>query len=110
MNLVTRLTGDFSSNVRNRGKIYYWQGRVRIDHGSDSQVEARVRGSRQYEVSLDYESGVLSAWCDCSYFDSGGACKHLWATILAADAGGHLSAAARADLIFDYGEIEDENA
>ena len=37
MNLVTRLTGDFSSNVRNRGKIYYWQGRVRIDHGSDSQ-------------------------------------------------------------------------
>jgi superfamily II DNA or RNA helicase len=107
MNLVTRLAGDFSTNVRNRGKIYYWQGRVRIQHGSDSQVEAQVRGSRQYEVSLDYEAGVLSAWCDCSYFDSGGPCKHLWATILAADARGYLLAASRADLVLDCGDLED---
>ncbi len=116
MNLLKRLTGDFSAAVRNRGKSYFWQGRVRIQNGSNSQVEARVRGSRTYEVSLDWKNGVLSAWCDCPYFDSDGPCKHLWATILAADARGYLSPAASATgLILDCGgydlddEFEDED-
>jgi hypothetical protein len=110
MNLSTRLTGDFSATVRNRGKNYYWQGRVRIRHGSTSEVGALVRGSHNsYEVSLDWENGVLIASCDCPYFESDGPCKHIWATILAADARGHLSAASDADLVLDFGDIEDED-
>ena len=109
MNLSKRLTGDFSATVRNRGKNYYWQGRVRIHHASNSQVDALVRGSRSYEVSLDWEDGVLFASCDCPHFESDGPCKHLWATILAADGRGYLSAASAADVVLDCGGVEDED-
>ena len=88
--LSTRLSGDFESGVRSRGQGYYYQGRVRILRGTDSEVEARVRGTQSYDVSLEWEGGVLSAYCDCAYNDSSGPCKHLWATVLAADAQGFL--------------------
>jgi len=54
MKLSQRLTGDFSNAVRNRGNNYYWQGRVHIQHASDTQVDALVRGSRSHEISLDF--------------------------------------------------------
>ena len=105
MNLSTRLAHDFAAVVRQRGQGYYWKGLVHVDHATDSEVEARVRGSRTYDVSLAWQGGVLSAWCDCRYFDSSGACKHLWATILAAEALGYLSQAASATyLLLDYGD------
>ncbi len=108
MNLSKRLTGDFSATVRNRGRNYYWQGRVSIRHASNSQVDALVRGSRSYEVSLDWEDGVLAASCDCAHFESE-PCKHLWAAILAADGRGYLSAVSAADVILDCGGVEDED-
>ena len=51
--------GIFSPTVRKRGTNYYSQGRVRIQHGSNSQVKALVRGSESYEVSLDWEVRVF---------------------------------------------------
>ena len=69
MNLASLLSDDFESTVRNRGKIYYWQSRVRIRHGSDREVQASVRGSRTYDVNLDWADGTLSLDCDCEYFD-----------------------------------------
>jgi superfamily II DNA or RNA helicase len=72
-------------------------------------VEARVRGSRNYEVNLDWHDGALSAWCDCPHFDSDGACKHLWATILAADGRGYLSAAAAADIVLECDGYDEED-
>ncbi|HXJ96860.1 MAG TPA: SNF2-related protein [Terriglobia bacterium] len=105
MNLSQRLAGNFSGTVRHRGHSYYWQGRVRIRHGSESGVAANVRGSQNYQVNLDWQDGVLSANCDCLYFDSDGPCKHLWAAILAAEAYGHLTAAASAPkLVLDCGD------
>src|SRR5947209_611764 len=94
MNLSTTLAGDFSPPVRRKGQLYYWQRRVRIESGSHSHVEARVQGSQTYDVRLNLDEGVLFASCTCSYFDSNGPCKHLWATILAAEARGDLSTAA----------------
>ena len=63
MSLSTRLAHDFDGGVRQRGRGYYLEGRVRILRSSRSEVEARVRGSRNYEVSLDFarEDGVLVA-------------------------------------------------
>jgi superfamily II DNA or RNA helicase len=117
MNLSTRLAHEFSAVVRQRGQGYYWKGLVDVEHANDSEVEARVRGSRTYEVSLDWAGGVLSAWCDCRYFYSSGACKHLWATILASESQGYLSRAASAThLLLDSGdpyldeEFDDESS
>lgn len=105
MKLAKRLQGHFSTSVRNRGEAYFWQNRVRMRRGTTHAVEAVVRGSGNYEVSLAWENGVLTPWCDCPYFcDSGVLCKHLWATILAADAQKHLSdVAAAPSIVVDGG-------
>ena len=105
LSLSTRLSGDFDEGVRSRGQAYFYRGRVYIRHGSGDEVEARVKGSRNYDVSLYWEDGQLSADCECEYFDSVGPCKHLWATILAADAQGYLSAAAASVLVLDCGVL-----
>ncbi len=100
MNLSQKLGRHFVTTVRNRGKSYFWQGRVRIRHGSDCEVKAIVRGYQTYNTSLDCrEGGVLSLECTCAYFESNRGCKHLWATILAAEEDGYLSKAAAAKFV-----------
>src|SRR5215469_6167702 len=95
MNLSSRLAGDFPAGVRRRGEEYHWQKLVQIEKGSDTGVDATIRGSQQYEVEMSWEPGALSVWCDCPYFESNGPCKHLWATILTAESRGLLTSAAR---------------
>jgi hypothetical protein len=105
VNLSDRLAGCFPSSMRSRGERYYRQGRVRVQEGSRCRLRARVRGSQNYKVSLEWKDHVLSAACDCLYFDSNGPCKHVWATVLAADAYRYLSqAASAADITLDCTE------
>lgn len=79
--------------VRKRGQQYYWQGRVRLKHATNTRVEATVSGSQAYQVTLEWQGHRLDGKCTCPFADSDGPCKHMWATILKADAGNHLSAA-----------------
>ena len=99
MSLSKRFSRHFSGSVRNRGQSYSWQRRVRIHKGTDSQVAARVRGSQNYEVSLELEGGVLTVSCGCPYFETD-PCKHLWATILDAEKLGYLRAADSSETVF----------
>jgi len=53
---------------------------------SQASVNAVVSGSKHYEVKLTILDCELLASCTCPYFGSeGNLCKHIWATILAAD-------------------------
>lgn len=94
MTLSARLASHFSRKIRERGEQVYRNHLVTIKEVSAVEVEAEVQGSYLYEVGLIWEEGALNGWCSCPYFDDTGACKHLWATILAAEAKGYLSAAA----------------
>src|SRR5271169_3027297 len=97
MILSARFAGKFSSTIRKRGEDYFRQRRVEIHRGSDTEVSASVRGSQAYYVALNWNSDRLSVSCECPYFlDNGLPCKHLWATMLAAEAKGYLSPAAAA--------------
>lgn len=94
MKLTSALEHDFDHGTRSRGAQYFRTGAVRIERASDSGVNAWVQGSRLYQVEIRWDSAEgLSLRCACPYFGSGGPCKHLWATVLAAEAKGHLSAA-----------------
>jgi SNF2 family DNA or RNA helicase len=84
MSLITELSSDFSRAIRSRGADYFQEGRVRITNGSDWKVYARVRGSRTYRVDLEIKGDELIVNCDCPHFERE-PCKHLWATILAAE-------------------------
>src|SRR5258708_15693519 len=111
MSLAKKLAGEFDSGIRSRGQQYYWQRLVRIRRGSAAAVEATVRGSTNYEVELEYDRGRLHVWCDCPYFESEGPCKHVWATILAADGYRHLTqsaAAASLMLAYDGSDTDDD--
>ena len=106
ISLSAKLAYEFTSTARNRGRSYYQRGSVRIQHGSDSSVAARVWGSYSYEVSLALEDDTLFAACSCPAAERDGACKHIWATILAAEAHGHLAQAASAkELYIDFDDI-----
>ena len=94
MNLSSRLAPDFPIAVRRRGEQYHWQKLVRIEEGSDTKIEATIRGSQQYAVHMSWQPGELTVRCDCPYFESNGPCKHLWAAVLTAESRGFLSSAA----------------
>jgi superfamily II DNA or RNA helicase len=91
MGLAEAVRRDFRPGVRDRGSHYYMTGLVRIKSGSATQVDAVVHGSTAYDVSIELHDTTLNAWCDCPFFSSEGPCKHLWATILKADAEGYLA-------------------
>jgi len=106
MKLASALASEFDSDIRARGASYYRLGAVYIKHGNATSVAAGVRGSRIYEVEMEWDGRRLTLFCDCPYFDSAGPCKHIWATILAADAQNYFTAITRIsprDLSFDNG-------
>ena len=104
MKLASVLSGHFDDEVRARGASYYRLGAVRIKRGNATGVEAGVRGSRVYDVEIVWDGRRLTLFCDCPYYEDVGACKHIWATILAADAANYFTAITRLgprDISFD---------
>jgi uncharacterized Zn finger protein len=90
MYLRKHLSQYFSSAVRSRGSdLFFWR-KITILTGDREQVTAHAEGTQLYFVRLTREGQELHVYCECPYFDSDGPCKHLWATILAAEAKNYL--------------------
>ncbi|MFO0863207.1 MAG: SNF2-related protein [Gemmataceae bacterium] len=94
--LTSELRNSVPSDVRSRGAKYFQQGRVRIREGDAEHVLAMVRGSADYEVMLQVErfpeddGEYVKVACDCPYFETEyEPCKHVWATLLAAEQKGY---------------------
>lgn len=92
MSLIKRWRDQLSAATRNKGDAYFRQGRVKIVSSRAGQLEAKVSGSRSrpYHVALEWsesDPGVL-AECTCPHYEEGNFCKHIWATLLAAEATG----------------------
>src|SRR5882672_10906545 len=93
MNLVSRLFRQVPSHIRSRGEsIFRFRG-VNITGGDAYRVTALVAGSQIYDVNLEFLVDVISASCTCPFFESEGLCKHIWATVLAADRTNYLRGA-----------------
>jgi superfamily II DNA or RNA helicase len=89
--LSANLTSLVSKNIRDRGRDYFASRRVTLAGGDAWHADATVRGSQSYDVKLSRVHDAIAAWCTCpyceGYFEP---CKHIWATLLAAEAKGHL--------------------
>ncbi|MFQ5675164.1 MAG: SNF2 helicase associated domain-containing protein, partial [bacterium] len=72
-----------TSRIYQRGVAYYNQGRVQLLTRDEDSFTALVRGSRNYQVLVDYddEDGWFDVDCTCPYWD---VCKHVAAAMLAA--------------------------
>jgi uncharacterized Zn finger protein len=84
--LRAAVRSSVSADVRARCESYFQQKRVSILNATDGCLVASVKGSRKYQVTLDLREEELTVSCTCPYFtDVSSPCKHVWATILAAD-------------------------
>ena len=85
MYLRKHLTSYFETVIRSRGTdLFFWR-KITMLSGDDMEVTAHAEGSQLYFVRLARRGQTIHAYCGCPFFDSDGPCKHLWATILAAE-------------------------
>ena len=91
MSLASFLTSFVVAKVRKRGASYLSAGQVTLAEWSAERVVATVSGSEDYSVEIRREGQDLRASCTCPFFDDRDElCKHIWATLLAADREGAL--------------------
>jgi superfamily II DNA or RNA helicase len=90
--LTTRLSSYFSAATRSKGNNYYYRRLVDIVDGDDYSAVAMVSGGSYYDVDLSVENLTLLVSCTCPHFEAA-YCKHIWATMLAAESEGLLEAA-----------------
>ena len=91
MGIAQKVARNFSDAVRSRGQSYFVKGRVTLMTARAGEVIARVRGTSKYRVRVRLRGSKLLASCTCPYFNpQGEPCKHLWATLLLAEARGLL--------------------
>ena len=87
MRLSQILAPQVSTTVRSRGAAYHASGAVTRLVVTDGVIAATVVGGDAYGVLLDPTEGSLRASCTCPYFvDRFDICKHVWATLLTAEA------------------------
>jgi len=90
--LAEILENRFRGDIRLRGEAYLKAERVAITHVSEKTILGSVRDGAEYQTQLSRAKGDLRLQCSC--VDEAGrkpACKHLWATVLAADDAGYVS-------------------
>ena len=71
------------TDVWTRGKKYAEDGHVEIISMNDKLIEAVVKGTDSYHVSLKFSGSGISDKCTCPY--ASGACKHAVATAIIGD-------------------------
>lgn len=67
-----------------RGRNYYRQDRVKEIDIDGREIQATVRGSNNYDVTIDILDDTIRTHCSCPY-DYAGDCKHIIAVLLAVD-------------------------
>jgi hypothetical protein len=89
--LTDKFSHDVDARTRSRGRAYFSAGAVRKLSGDEWSVEAKVQGSRLYEVDIFRLENSFESSCSCPYYGgSADICKHIWATFLAAEKAGYL--------------------
>ncbi|RPH55175.1 hypothetical protein EHM82_05800, partial [bacterium] len=91
MPLATVLSSFIPARIQRKGAHYWGGGRVKLNSCDGKEVRAVVSGTQDYHVALRRDERLVWATCTCPYFaDRDELCKHIWATILAADREGGL--------------------
>src|SRR5215211_5443684 len=115
MSITAKFYSLFDSRIRNRGQSYFnSRGTVRLKHADANRVEATVVGSEYYKINLTIKGNDFFVACTCPFFDED-LCKHIWATMLAAesrgflDGGGQLPSRLRRSNARSHDEEDDED-
>ena len=94
---------SFSKKARTRGDEYFKYGFVSRTHVANNVFSATVSGTYEYKVRLTLDRERLTVKCTCPYFlDVVLPCKHIWASVLAADEEGAFAVPASVRLETDH--------
>jgi uncharacterized Zn finger protein len=111
--LTSKISWQVGKRFQERGRLYFLHGAVDILEGGPWSVEATVQGTYQYSVGISWAKKSLGVRCSCPYYEGNlDTCKHIWATLLAAEEQGYLEGVANRPLRIaemDPGVIADEN-
>ena len=101
MSLTQLLESKFRGDIRFRGQAYLQADRVSIARVTADDLHAVVRDGVEYQTHLSRQDGDLRMYCSCvgEGQTRDPACKHLWATVLAVDAGSYLTGVAKAGAV-----------
>ena len=79
----------FEPHILERGYAYYREGSVTDISIKEKQIDAIVKGSEDYSVTIDLKNGqVEDMECTCPYAEDGKHCKHMAAVLYAYENGG----------------------
>ncbi|MFV0445664.1 MAG: SNF2-related protein [Planctomycetaceae bacterium] len=92
MSLAGLFESKFRGDIRFRGQAYLDADRVAVTRVLPDHLFAVVRDGDEYQTQLSRQEGDLRMFCSCVGEGSTKepACKHLWATLLAVDAGEYV--------------------
>jgi hypothetical protein len=91
--LTEKLFTQVNRIAQERGRSYFFNGSVKRIEGDARRVNAKVQGASVYDVKIMFEDDFLDVQCSCPFFDRElETCKHIWATLLAAERQGLLMA------------------
>jgi len=88
MSIEQRWGNFFKSEIQASGHKLFIQEKVSISSGSDTDIHAYVRAMPPLRVRLsstDIGSATFTASCTCPVAQKSQFCKHVWATLLAAE-------------------------
>ena len=72
----------FKSQIRCKGREYYFKNKVSDLTYNDNKIAANVQGTSKYKVIIEYKNNnKLNATCTCPYYKEGNYCKHIYAVI-----------------------------
>jgi superfamily II DNA or RNA helicase len=111
MTLSELLESKFRGDIRFRGAAYIQAERVSVIRVTPDHLFAVVRDGVEFQTQLSRDGGALTMTCNCVGTSANPSnnlnCKHLWATILAADSGHYLSGSAKPGYFPPFA-VEDE--
>lgn len=85
MSLNKSARSTFPEVIKARGEQCFIEGHVKVTQVKVAELTASVKGTSLYEVSLYIDDDGCDAHCECVYFAGNEHCKHVWATLLAAE-------------------------
>lgn len=72
----------FQMQVLDKGFAYYQEKRVKNYKADDACIQANVRGSEEYDISINLvDENIGEMKCNCPYAQEGNYCKHMAAVL-----------------------------
>ena len=89
--LTEQISEEVGRLAQERGRDYFKRGAVEPIEGDRTSVRAVVQGTLRYDVEITSIDEFLDYSCTCPFFERDlEPCKHIWATVLAAEERGYL--------------------